>query len=162
LADRAREAVADESDRDRREARARAVDLEIGAVGQTLEIGQQALVERDRAGDRERGEGAAIEGGQPRQLMRRQRPRRALPQLLQQGLELAPGGLAFASELSAFEDRAFHRRIRPEGGALGKRAPAAAGAGRAAPLLLAELLLVGGGLLGAFLRLLLRLLLLAG
>ena len=92
------------------QAGARAVDLEIGAVGEVLQIGEQAAVERDRPRHAERGQGGAIERGQAHQLGRLQRDAGPLLHPRHQGVELAPAGFALLAELAALEGRAFHGR----------------------------------------------------
>jgi hypothetical protein len=93
-----------------------AVNLEIGAGGELLEIEDQAAVERRVAGDRERGQGGAVKQRQGQDVVVGKGPDRPLLHPLHQPLEPLPVGLVRRPEAAGVD---HHRPGFDEGRGLG-------------------------------------------
>jgi hypothetical protein len=87
-------------------AAADAVDEQIGAGAQALQIDDEIQVQRGLAGQRERREGTAIEDRQRQEILVAERAYRLALSDLEDGFQLLPFGFAALAEL------ARHRALR--------------------------------------------------
>ncbi|HEY2111825.1 MAG TPA: hypothetical protein VGH25_08895, partial [Dongiaceae bacterium] len=82
----------------------RSVDDEEGAEAQVLKVKEQVAIQRDAAGDRERGQSRAVEKREALQLLDRKSQEAPTLDLLDEALELPPACLAALAELAGAQD----------------------------------------------------------